>query len=640
MDSDEDFQRALALSLQDTQATRKAKAKADVIVIDDSDDENDINLQSDREFEESLRKAVEESKLESSQPSPPRRDTSSPDIVEGAPPPAEIKNTDPSTSSFLSERAQLERERLARQKRHLSTSQSFQESEPPLKKSNKRESSPPPKRALPYNATASTSQNSNQGPEMFWDGAIRQTANIDAEKDKDHKPVFRLSDILAPTDELAFAIISTYALDIGWLYSLFPPSVPVILVTQPDPSGNASIHAMLPNWIKTTPFLRNGYGAMHCKLLLLFYKSGRLRIALPTANFVPYDWRDIENTVWVQDIPPKKNPQGHSARASDFSSILQRVLIALQVRQALRAHIVGDHPNLPLQSIEDLGTRWDWSKVKVHLIPCMAGKYEGWPEVLRNGHTRLMKAIREANARAGPNRDVMLECQGSSVGTYSTQWLNEFFHSGLGESAQQWLDQPKARRSKLAFPPVKIIFPSLKTVRASRGGELGGGTMFCRRSQWSGAKFPRELFHDSNSKRGGILMHSKMIIATFKPKAGLGFSSKAKGKSRRKNPYSSEEEEQDEDEVKIVEEGIDETVCGWAYVGSANFTPSAWGTLSGSAFNPVLNITNYELGVLLPLRSEAEANDIACFERPPRKYDLKEDVPWMQDESAILAQAI
>lgn len=29
---------------------------------------------------------------------------------------------------------------------------------------------------------------------------------------------------------------------------------------------------------------------------------------------------------------------------------------------------------------------------------------------------------------------------------------------------------------------------------------------------------------------------------------------------------------------------------GWAYVGSHNFTPSAWGTLSGSAFNPTLNV--------------------------------------------------
>lgn len=33
---------------------------------------------------------------------------------------------------------------------------------------------------------------------------------------------------------------------------------------------------------------------MHMKFILLFYEK-RLRVVLPTANFVDYDWRDIEN---------------------------------------------------------------------------------------------------------------------------------------------------------------------------------------------------------------------------------------------------------------------------------------------------------------------------------------------------------
>ncbi len=38
----------------------------------------------------------------------------------------------------------------------------------------------------------------------------------------------------------------------------------------------------------------------------------------------------------------------------------------------------------------------------------------------------------------------------------------------------------------------------------------GGGTMFCRRKQWEGKNFPRELFHQTKSKRGRVLMHSKV----------------------------------------------------------------------------------------------------------------------------------
>lgn len=40
----------------------------------------------------------------------------------------------------------------------------------------------------------------------------------------------------------------------------------------------------------------------------------------------------------------------------------------------------------------------------------------------------------------------------------------------------------------------------------------------------------------------------------------------------------------------IVEFIPEKTECiGWAYVGSHNFTQAAWGTLSGSSFNPTLN---------------------------------------------------
>ena len=52
-----------------------------------------------------------------------------------------------------------------------------------------------------------------------------------------------------------------------------------------------------------------------------------------------------------------------------------------------------------------------------------------------------------------------------------------------------------------------------------------------------------------------------------------------------KNAHSS-------DEIAEIEPGLDESgsIHGWAYIASANFTPSAWGTLSGSSFSPVLNV--------------------------------------------------
>ena len=41
-------------------------------------------------------------------------------------------------------------------------------------------------------------------------------------------------------------------------------------------------------------------------------------------------------------------------------------------------------------------------------------------------------------------------------------------------------------------------------------------------------------------------------------------------------------------------------------------------------------ITNYELGILIPLRSEEEIEKMTCWERPPQKYVLGRDEPWVR----------
>lgn len=76
-----------------------------------------------------------------------------------------------------------------------------------------------------------------------------------------------------------------------------------------------------------------------------------------------------------------------------------------------------------------------------------------------------------------------------------------------------------------------------------------------------------------------------MIIGTFRD---YGLTSKGKA------PQSDSETEPEEDDDVVLVDSKNtkqEKVIGWAYVGSHNFTPSAWGTLSGSGFNPVLNVS-------------------------------------------------
>jgi len=114
-------------------------------------------------------------------------------------------------------------------------------------------------------------------------------------------------------------------------------------------------------------------------------------------------------------------------------------------------------------------------------------------------------------------------------------------------------------------------------------------------------------------------MHSKMIIAKFQ----------GAGSSHVKDPGS--DADSDIVEVKKDQNGL----AGYAYVGSHNFTPSAWGRLSGTGFNPILDVTNYELGIVCSLKDEADIDRVMCYERPPRRYGAR-DRPWIQEESEVL----
>jgi len=257
----------------------------------------------------------------------------------------------------------------------------------------------------------------------------------------------------------------------------------------------------------------------------------------------------------------------------------------------------------------------------VQLVASIAGKHQTWPRVIETGHPRLMAAVRKLGLRTGKSKqrkDLMLECQGSSLGIYTTQWLNEFHWSARGESAEDWLDDSKKSREKLPCPSIRVVFPTKATVQESALGEQGGGTIFCRRKQWAAKKFPRSHFYDSKSKAGPVLMHSKMIIAMLQENALAG---------KRKQREHADTEDDTDDEIEVIE-----PAQGWAYIGSHNFTPSAWGTLSGSSFSPTLNISNYEIGVVFLLKDSDEANRVACFQRPPRRYSPK-DEPWIQEES-------
>jgi tyrosyl-DNA phosphodiesterase-1 len=160
-----------------------------VINVDDSDDSDD------EAFQAQLRLALEASKSEAQTSTKEREISPESDQDTSGPPPTQ----------FLSERAQLEQERLQRQKRLRPDLAQDSGSDFGVDTSGQRAKRPhtPSARTNGPSAGPSTSgvapTASSDIPDkynLFWGGELRQTADQHAHPRKDGKATFRLTDVL------------------------------------------------------------------------------------------------------------------------------------------------------------------------------------------------------------------------------------------------------------------------------------------------------------------------------------------------------------------------------------------------------------------------------------------------------------
>ncbi|KAF7340590.1 hypothetical protein MSAN_02130500 [Mycena sanguinolenta] len=676
-DYDADIARAIALSLQDAeekQSHSKSVSKPgarEVLVISSDEEEDDI--------------------LEV--PAPTKKNLT----VE--------PNTKPAAGagplSFLADRAQMERERLARHKRvrgptpppsNADDSDSDIDSEGSAPKRARLSANAPP---LAANSAAPSS-----GRRTFPSGAVLRIDTQHADPTRSDKtPCIRLSELLGPKDELAFAILSAFVVDAPWLYEFFAHETPVILVTDSNtcgadaPDDGPTLKNIFPSWVRVCPPLYNDRGCMHMKFMLLFSKSGTLRVVVSSTNLVPHDWRHVENvcpapySFFLTCRAPHRTRRRVCDPARSLANLspamLARVLKAVGVQEALGIMQRQGHTSLPLPTLlplpppqsksksksvtirtpTPLETNWDWSQVRVALVPSVAGRWEGWTGtegVLWTGQLRLMRAVQalgcsledleggaknakpkkgkgKAKAKGGEKWEVELDCLTSSIGTYTAPWLAVFrlCAAGRAQGVQAWLD--RGRKKTPPQGPTRILFPTLETVRGTTMGEPGAGTVFCRRGQWTkiaalvadtntGLKM-----YDAKSRSGNVGMHTKMIMGTL-----LAPPEPEVDPEATESDTETETESDSDSDIQILEDDPEEEKRGkphaWLYVGSHNFTPSAWGTVSGSGFSPVVTVANYELGVVLRLDTPADVDQVAAWERPARRYG-KGDVPWIQEES-------
>ena len=172
------------------------------IVISDDEDTYPLKPSTRLDHEdEQLRRAIELSKLDASN-AQSKASSSASDGDSEATPGNDAGTSAAAPTQFLSQRAQLEKERLERQKRmRAQGTLPPEDAEPPAKRANtgtdssaassnaKGKGREPGKIEVAKSANTSTYARET----LFWDGELRQTANMHV---KDTKPVFRLSEVL------------------------------------------------------------------------------------------------------------------------------------------------------------------------------------------------------------------------------------------------------------------------------------------------------------------------------------------------------------------------------------------------------------------------------------------------------------
>ncbi|GAA5978291.1 hypothetical protein JCM5350_002254 [Sporobolomyces pararoseus] len=502
-------------------------------------------------------------------------------------------------------------------------------------------------------SSSSTSNPSSSSSEQrFFSGEIRRVYNR-------HDPfpppldTSTFSSLIGSPSTLVGSIISSYVWDLNWVLNHFPSKtckdVPILLI-MPRPngdnekeglikvSGKWDLEKLRPQGTEGTGnnYLREvyrsipresrevSYGCMHIKFLVFFHDD-YCRIVIPTANAIEYDWSIIDNAFYVQDFPllkqesSKDSSPWENPTLSQFSSNFITIVNKLGANKAFLS----------------LFKPYDFTKSSdVRLVHSIQGKYTT-PESLDKGggFASLSKSVESLNfnkdkSLKASDGDWEIEVTGSSISRYSPTWLIQFLSSCQGIHPTSYfthsLSRPNSKTSPL-YPlkpnpplgrgqsydysklPLKILFPTKEEILNSYEGVEGGGTIFFPKTRWSEKNFPKSLLYKGKSKRDRVAAHTKMILASHKIE---------------------------------TKEGI-KTFEGFVYVGSHNFTTSAWGQLQdGQSGVKQLLVNNYELGVIVPVKGcqterdfEEKVNKLVSYKRTPslEKFGMN-DVPWMQDD--------
>jgi tyrosyl-DNA phosphodiesterase 1 len=358
--------------------------------------------------------------------------------------------------------------------------------------------------------------------------------------------------------------------------------------------SNKELQSIVPNLCQLSrelfgknyhPFYAWSPGSSHSKLLLLVY-PGFLRLVITSCNLMDADTVLGDNHWYIHDMPRLA-----TQATTELSAFEMGVLTHLKD--------LGT-PNIFLDSIRGL---YDYSAVKVHLVTsapgvCASAKAE------KHGLLRLRRVVQDLNLELTRKEraDLRTEICMASIGKLSAKWLKGFSDCALGKEILRVADED------CTIPDMKLFYPSVGDVKkAHESAQEAASNIGCHTRPWDQAPDGiKKLFHHYESKDTGRLFHQKLILA-YNPR-----DSKAL-------PY-------------------------FVYVGSANFSQSAWGLLEqdkklneATCNTKLVKLSNFECGVVIPGSliegllepgTENWQSGIVPYLQTGEQYDLSKDRPW------------
>ena len=387
-----------------------------------------------------------------------------------------------------------------------------------------------------------------------------------------------------PDERPTSAIFMVFGYHIKNIFPLYSTGTKVIMLADPriddyeDIKTNENKDKNLKIlWVKKDPLIKTS--AFHPKLYLLKFNSF-LRVIVGSGNLFLEDWTTWSNVLWMKDFYVR--PEGSTSKSCDFKRQLETFVKAS----------MGDKYN-DLKSFLGIDFKdYNFSKAGVELLYSLPVKRD-----FNTGELCGFEMLESIMTKHKPSKpfefkDTRIYYSCSCIGAVNFGIVYQFVTSiAPNLKSPQFLDY---NMQKKYTKMLKLIYPTQSYINGLTSKNNNTACLFFNKKIYHKISFNIDLLTQFENNEAiysdeNFVSHSKIFVVLRNSKVD------------------------------------DDTVI---YIGSHNFTKSAWGKISRNRYE----VWNHELGVVFPpeANSSAMKKEIISklsFQVPANKYD-EDDEPF------------